>query len=37
MPLPHGEHRFLKIKYPASMPPIPNGITGNTFEALFGC
>lgn len=37
MPLPHGEHRFLKVKYPASMPPLPSGLTGNTFEAVFGC
>ena len=37
MPLPHGEHRLLKIKYPATMPPMPNGLTGNTFEAMFGC
>ena len=36
MPLSHGEHRFVKIKYPASMPPIPFGLTGNTFEAIFG-
>ena len=37
MPLPHGEHRFLKIKYSASMPPLPLNLTGNTFEAVFGC
>lgn len=37
MPLPHGEHCFVKIKYPATMPPLPSGLTGNTFEALFGC
>jgi hypothetical protein len=36
MPLPHGEHRFLKIKYPSTMPPLPLGLTGNTFEAVFG-
>ena len=36
MPLPHGEHRLLKIKYPASMPPLPLGMTGNTFETIFG-
>lgn len=37
MPLPHGEHRFLKIKYPSTMPPLPLGLTGNTFDAIFGC
>lgn len=36
MPLPHGEHRLLKIKYPATMPPVPPGLTGNTFECVFG-
>lgn len=37
MPLPHGEHRLLKIKYPATMPPLPQNLTGNTFETVFGC
>ncbi len=37
MPLPHGEHRFLKIKYPSTMPPLHMGLTGNTFETIFGC
>ena len=37
MPLPHGEHRFLKMKYPASMPPLPSNLTGNTFDTVFGC
>lgn len=36
MPLPHGEHRFLKVKYPARYPPLPLGLNGNTFEAVFG-
>lgn len=36
MPLEHGSHRLLKIKYPATMPPIPQNLTGNTFEAVFG-
>jgi len=37
MPLPHGEHRFLKIKYAATCPPLPPGLKGNTFETVFGC
>lgn len=37
MPLAHGEHRFLKIKYPASMPPLPPSLSGNTFDTVFGC
>jgi len=36
MPIPHGQHRFLKVKYPASMPPLPAQLTGNTFECVFG-
>jgi len=36
MPLPHGEHRVLKIKYPATMPPLPLNLSGNTFETVFG-
>jgi DNA polymerase alpha subunit A len=36
MPIPHGEHRFMKIKYPASMPTMPANLTGNTFECIFG-
>lgn len=35
-PLEHGEHRFLKIKYPATMPCLPSNVTGNTFETIFG-
>ena len=35
-PLEHGEHKILKIKYPASMPPLPANLTGNTFESVFG-
>ena len=27
---------MLKIKYPATCPPLPNNLTGNTFEAVFG-
>lgn len=37
MPLSHGKHKFLKIKYPSSMPPLTPGLTGNTFETIFGC
>ena len=36
MALQHGEHSFLKIKYPASMPMLPDNLTGNTFECVFG-
>lgn len=36
MPLAHGEHKFLKIKYPAENPPLPQNLTGNTFECIFG-
>ena len=34
-PLEHGEHKVLKIKYPATMPPLPANLTGTTFEAIF--
>lgn len=36
MPIQHGEHRFLKVKYESSMPSLPGGLTGNTFECVFG-
>lgn len=38
MPIAHGEHKFLKIKYPADKngKPLPANLTGNTFECLFG-
>ena len=36
MPISHGEHKFLKIKYPAENPPLPPNLTGNTFECIFG-
>lgn len=36
MPISHGEHKFLKIKYPAENPPLPANLTGNTFECIFG-
>lgn len=35
-PLEHGEHKLLKIKYPATMPSLPSNLKGNTFEAIFG-
>ena len=35
-PLEHGEHKILKIKYPATMPPLHANLTGNSFEAIFG-
>jgi DNA polymerase alpha subunit A len=36
MPISHGEHKFLKIKYSAEYPPLPSNLTGNTFECIFG-
>lgn len=36
MPISHGEHKFLKIKYPAEFPALPTNLTGNTFECVFG-
>lgn len=36
MPLVHGEHKFLKIKYDATMPALSNNLTGNTFDCIFG-
>ena len=36
LPLQHGEHKFLKIKYDAKMDPLPANLTGSTFECLFG-
>ena len=35
-PLEHGEHKLLKVKYPATMPALPANLKGNTFEAIFG-
>jgi DNA polymerase alpha subunit A len=35
-PLEHGEHKFMKIKYPATMPQLPPNMSGNTFETVFG-
>jgi len=37
MPIQHGEHLFLKVKYDATMTPLPSTVYGNTFECLFGC
>jgi DNA polymerase alpha subunit A len=36
MPIPHGEHKFLKIKYSATEPPLPATLKGDTFECIFG-
>jgi hypothetical protein len=36
MPLSHGEHMFLKIKYDAAYPPLPSNLNGSTFETIFG-
>nr|AAG52947.1 type I DNA polymerase alpha [Urostyla grandis] len=35
MPIHHGEHQLLKIKYDSTMPPLPANLTGSTFECLF--
>lgn len=32
----HGQQWVLKIKYPASQPALPVGLTGRTFSAIFG-
>ena len=34
LPIAHGEHKFLKIKYSAQDPPLPATLRGNTFEAV---
>lgn len=36
MPIPHGEHKFLKVKYSATEPPLPATLKGNTFDCIFG-
>lgn len=36
LPIPHGEHKFLKVKYSAKDPPLPATLKGNTFECVFG-
>jgi len=36
LPLPHGEHKFLKIKYDATMPPLPSNLSGRSFKCVFG-
>ena len=36
MPISHGEHQFLKIKYDATCPPLPHNLSGNTFDCVFG-
>jgi len=36
MPITHGEHKFMKIKYSADFPPLPPNLSGNTFECIFG-
>ena len=36
LPIQHGEHQFLKIKYSATLPPLPSTVQGNTFECIFG-
>ena len=36
LPIAHGEHKFLKVKYSAQDPPLPATLRGNTFDAIFG-
>jgi DNA polymerase alpha subunit A len=36
MLIPHGEHKFLKVKYPATDPPLPANLKGDSFECIFG-
>lgn len=36
MEIPHGQHKFLKIKYPSTDPPLPATLRGDTFECIFG-
>jgi len=36
MPIAHGEHKFMKVKYPATMPPLPSTLKGSSFECVFG-
>lgn len=36
LPLKHGSHKFVKIKYPATMKPLPLNLTGKNFKCLFG-
>ncbi|PRW60975.1 DNA polymerase alpha catalytic subunit [Chlorella sorokiniana] len=35
--VPHGSQWVLKVKYPATQPALPVGLTGATFSAIFGC
>lgn len=36
LPIPHGEHEVIKIKYLADMGTIPANLQGETFEYIFG-
>ena len=36
MPLERGKHQFLKIKYKALYPPLPDNLSGQTFKHIFG-
>jgi DNA polymerase alpha subunit A len=36
MPIPHGEHKFLKVVYPVTSAPLPQNMKGTTFETMFG-
>lgn len=36
MPIAHGEHKFLKIKYDSTMPTLNPNMKGATFDCLFG-
>ncbi|MEW5309278.1 MAG: hypothetical protein WDW38_001174 [Sanguina aurantia] len=35
--VPHGEQYVLKVKYPASGPQLPMGLSGSNFSHIFGC
>ena len=36
MPIAHGEHKFIKVKYAATMPTLPSDLKGNSFQCVFG-
>jgi DNA polymerase alpha subunit A len=36
MPIPRREMKFLKIKYDATNPPLPNNLKGDSFQTIFG-
>jgi DNA polymerase alpha subunit A len=36
LPIPHGEHEVIKIKYQAEQGTIPSNLQGETFDYIFG-